>query len=262
MELLCANRSQPQWQGLHRNERQRTRAGTEIKVTTERKDVSLSLTELDKGSWVIFDLPGFTTAASGTQQTSLDALRGSSDTSYFKDKGELWVKVVSSGDPGNGAPGGGTSVTVSRDAAAVAAARQASCPSCVRKSPRSGRGLFYSERSRESPFPVSQVPADNAFNLRCRRLQQAVAFRPTSSPTWPDFVRVAIRPRETARIGDPKGAVFPIVSYPRLALASARDVVHQEPLVADTHRDQRETDQGVPYSDASARNRTSVWFHR
>jgi cell migration-inducing and hyaluronan-binding protein len=92
------------------------RAGTEIKVTTERSTVSLSLTELDKGSWVIFQLPGFTTAASGTQQNSLDALRMSSDTSYFKDKDALWVKVVSTGEGAHGAgPGaGGTSVQVSR----------------------------------------------------------------------------------------------------------------------------------------------------
>ena len=90
------------------------RAGTEIKVTTERPSVPLTLTELDRGSWVIFELPGFTTAASGTPQNSLDALRQASDTSYFKDKDALWVKVVSNGDPGNGAPGGGTSVQVSR----------------------------------------------------------------------------------------------------------------------------------------------------
>jgi len=77
---------------------------------------------MEKGSWVIFDLPGFTTAASGTQQSSLDALRAASDTSYFKDKDALWVKVVSNGDPGNGAPGGGTSVQVSRDAAAAGVA--------------------------------------------------------------------------------------------------------------------------------------------
>jgi len=90
------------------------RAGTEIKVATERPNVSLSVTELDKGSWVIFQLPGFTTAASGTPQASLDALRTASETSYFKDKDALWVKLVSPGDPGNGAPGGGTSVQVSR----------------------------------------------------------------------------------------------------------------------------------------------------
>ena len=76
--------------------------------------MSLNVTEMDTGSWVIFELPGFTTAASGTQQDSLDALRKASDTSYFKDKDALWVKVVSNGDPGTGAPGGGTTVQVSK----------------------------------------------------------------------------------------------------------------------------------------------------
>jgi cell migration-inducing and hyaluronan-binding protein len=90
------------------------RAGTEIKVTTERPTVNLSLTELDAGSWVIFELPGFTTAASGAPQDSLDALRKASVTSYYKDKDVLWVKVVSNGDPGTGAPGGGTTLQVSR----------------------------------------------------------------------------------------------------------------------------------------------------
>ena len=90
------------------------RSGTEIKVATERPNVSLSVTELDRGSWVIFELPGFTTAASGTPQDSLDALRQASDTSYYKGKDALWVKLVSNGDAGNGAPGGGTIVQVSR----------------------------------------------------------------------------------------------------------------------------------------------------
>jgi cell migration-inducing and hyaluronan-binding protein len=85
-----------------------------MKVATERPSLYLNLTELDRGSWVIFQLPGFTTAASGTPQSTLDALRKAGDTSYFKDKDALWVKVVSAGDPGNGAPGGGTSVEVSR----------------------------------------------------------------------------------------------------------------------------------------------------
>ena len=83
-------------------------------MTTERPSVNLNLTELDSGSWVIFELPGFTTAASGTEQSSLDALRNASATSYYKGKDALWVKVVSSGDPGTGAPGGGTSLLVSR----------------------------------------------------------------------------------------------------------------------------------------------------
>ena len=91
------------------------RAGTEIKVTTERPNMSLTLTEMDAGSWVIFELPGFTTAASGTEQSSLDALRKASDTSYFKDKDALWVKVVSNGNGARGAtPGSGTSLQVGR----------------------------------------------------------------------------------------------------------------------------------------------------
>ena len=65
------------------------RAGTEIKVTTERPNVFLSVSELDAGSWVILELPGFTTAASGAPQDSLDARRKASDTSYFKDKDAL-----------------------------------------------------------------------------------------------------------------------------------------------------------------------------
>ncbi len=72
-------------------------------MTTERPTVSLCLSELDSGSWVIFELPGFTTAASGTPQDSLDALRKASDTSYYKGKDALWVKVVSSGEGAQGA---------------------------------------------------------------------------------------------------------------------------------------------------------------
>ena len=83
-------------------------------MTTERPSLPLNLTEMDRGSWVIFELPGFTTAASGTPQDSLDALRKASVTSYYKGQDSLWVKLVSSGDPGNGAPGGGTSVQVSK----------------------------------------------------------------------------------------------------------------------------------------------------
>ena len=83
-------------------------------MTTERPSVSLTLNELDRGSWVIFELPGFTTAASGTPQNSLDALHQASDTAYYKGQDSLWVKLVSTGDAGTGAPGGGTSLQVSR----------------------------------------------------------------------------------------------------------------------------------------------------
>jgi cell migration-inducing and hyaluronan-binding protein len=93
------------------------RAGTEIKVTTERPTVALSLREMDSGSWVILELPGFSTAASGTEQSSLDALRTASATSYYKGKDALWVKMVSDGNGARG-PGvgglGGTTLQVSR----------------------------------------------------------------------------------------------------------------------------------------------------
>ena len=92
------------------------RAGDEIKVITERKSMPLRLTEMEKGSWVMFELPGFTTAASGTPQDSLDALRKASATSYYRGKDALWVKVVSNGEGAriSGPAAGGTSVEVSR----------------------------------------------------------------------------------------------------------------------------------------------------
>lgn len=75
--------------------------------------MDLRLTELNKDSWVIFQLPGFNTAASGAQQASLDALRKAGETSWFKDKDALWVKVVSP-DNGELGLGGGAALQVSR----------------------------------------------------------------------------------------------------------------------------------------------------
>jgi cell migration-inducing and hyaluronan-binding protein len=71
------------------------------------------VTELDKGSWVIFQLPGFSKADSGTPAASLDALRKANETSWFKDKDALWVKMVSP-DSGELGLGGATSLMVSR----------------------------------------------------------------------------------------------------------------------------------------------------
>jgi cell migration-inducing and hyaluronan-binding protein len=70
------------------------RAGTEIRVTTERPEVAISLSEMAKDSWVVFELPGFASAASGKQQDSLDALRKATETSYFKGPDAVWVKLV------------------------------------------------------------------------------------------------------------------------------------------------------------------------
>jgi cell migration-inducing and hyaluronan-binding protein len=101
-------------------------SGAEIKVDTARESVSLSLSEMDEGSYVILELPGFTTSAGGTEQGSLAALRDASETSYYRDDEALWVKLVvpdaggAAGRGGQGgrgafgAPGSGTSVSVSR----------------------------------------------------------------------------------------------------------------------------------------------------
>jgi cell migration-inducing and hyaluronan-binding protein len=94
------------------------RAGSEFTVSTTRPSLNLTVKELDAGAWVMFELPGFTTAAAGTEQSSLDALRSASATSYFKDGDTLWVKLVSTGDilgsgPGK-PPGPGDSLQVSR----------------------------------------------------------------------------------------------------------------------------------------------------
>ena len=96
-------------------------AGAEIKVTTDRPTLDLHLTELDKGSWVLFELPGFTTVA-GEPVDSLDAVRKSNVTAYYKDKGALWVKVVSNGEGARtAAPDAvGTELQASRSAATVA----------------------------------------------------------------------------------------------------------------------------------------------
>jgi hypothetical protein len=75
------------------------RAGTEIRVKTERPEVSLSLSEMNKDSWILFELPGFANASSGAKQDSMDALRKASETSYFRGKDALWVKLVVPQDP-------------------------------------------------------------------------------------------------------------------------------------------------------------------
>jgi cell migration-inducing and hyaluronan-binding protein len=49
---------------------------------------------MDKGSWVIFELPGFANASSGTKQSSLSALRQANETSWFRDGDTLWIKLV------------------------------------------------------------------------------------------------------------------------------------------------------------------------
>jgi cell migration-inducing and hyaluronan-binding protein len=90
------------------------RSGIEFKAATERTSMELHLIELDAGSWVIVEIPGFTKSASGTPVDSLDALRKASATSYYKAGDALWVKLVSPGDSGRGGHTGGVTLQVSR----------------------------------------------------------------------------------------------------------------------------------------------------
>ena len=87
-------------------------AGTEIRAESELPSLNISLREMDNGSWVIVELPGYTTAAAGaaqtsTEQTSMDALRSASSTSYYRGEGTLWVKLVANGGGARPGRGGG-----------------------------------------------------------------------------------------------------------------------------------------------------------
>ena len=91
-------------------------SGAEIKAETESSALDLGLTEMNKGSFVIFDLPGFTTASAGAKLDSLDALRHAGDTSYYSDGHDLWVKLVVANNSSGEAPrvAGGATIRVSK----------------------------------------------------------------------------------------------------------------------------------------------------
>ncbi len=72
-------------------------AGTEIRAESEAPTLNVQVSEMDPGSWMIVELPGYTTAASGAAVNGLDALRSATSNSYFKGDGGLWVKVVANG---------------------------------------------------------------------------------------------------------------------------------------------------------------------
>jgi cell migration-inducing and hyaluronan-binding protein len=77
-------------------------SGSQIRVSTMRDKVALHLREMDKGSWVIFELPGFSSPAGGAQVASMDALRASNVTATFKNGETLWVKLVVEDDAADG----------------------------------------------------------------------------------------------------------------------------------------------------------------
>jgi len=69
-------------------------SGAEVRVETSRQTLSLSLTEMDDGSSVILEFPGFTTATGGVEKSSLDELRNATVTSWYNANGSLWAKLV------------------------------------------------------------------------------------------------------------------------------------------------------------------------
>jgi cell migration-inducing and hyaluronan-binding protein len=74
------------------------KSGTEIQVISERPEMSLSVSEMNKDSWLMMELPGYT-SASGTELGSMDALRNASETAWYKDGDSLWIKLVVPADP-------------------------------------------------------------------------------------------------------------------------------------------------------------------
>ncbi len=87
----------------------------DLKVIAENESLNLTIRQMDRGAWVIFELPGYTSASAGTEQRSLDALRSANATSYYRSDDALFVKlVVEDPQAGGGGFGGGTSVVVNR----------------------------------------------------------------------------------------------------------------------------------------------------
>ena len=81
-------------------------------METSRETLALSLTEMDDGSSVILEFPGYATAKGGVEKTSLADLRAATETAWFRDGDTLWAKlVVNNGagltiKPGSNAPPG------------------------------------------------------------------------------------------------------------------------------------------------------------
>jgi cell migration-inducing and hyaluronan-binding protein len=65
-----------------------------MRVNTNREELHLGIREMDQGSWVIFELPGYSHAVSGLQQDSMEGLRKANLTSWFRDGDTVWVKLV------------------------------------------------------------------------------------------------------------------------------------------------------------------------
>ncbi len=95
-------------------------AGAEIKVTTERPTLSLNVKELDSGSWVMFELPGFTTGAAAGTGAGQHAMRCARPAPPHITRttvrfGSSWFPPATPWAPARpAAPGNGVSLEVSK----------------------------------------------------------------------------------------------------------------------------------------------------
>jgi cell migration-inducing and hyaluronan-binding protein len=69
-------------------------SGAELRVETSRETLALALTEMDDGSSVVLELPGFTAASGGVELPDLAALRAARETAWFRDGDTVWAKLV------------------------------------------------------------------------------------------------------------------------------------------------------------------------
>ena len=75
------------------------RAGAELIVDTQKETLPLRLSSMDEESWVMVQLPGFASADAGVELSSLAALRDATETSYYRDNDQLWIKLFPENGP-------------------------------------------------------------------------------------------------------------------------------------------------------------------
>ena len=107
-----------------------------MQVTTERPSLSLSVTELDAGSWVMFELTGFHRSLGYGGGKPRRAAQGQHH--LMRGNGSLWVKLVSSGDIL------GSSLVAALVAEPASRSASSQQPACTNKSPRLCPGLLHS----------------------------------------------------------------------------------------------------------------------
>ena len=101
------------------------RSGSEVRVETGKDSLTLSLREMDDGSWVVFELPGFSGTVGGAEAPSLAALRSADETSYFGEGDSVLDQLVVDNSAGQnvsiGTPGAGVSTVGTGPGGAFAA---------------------------------------------------------------------------------------------------------------------------------------------